>query len=104
MSDDDDSRRLYQEAYEDGCRRCDADLQQFVTPLEAWMDELLAQPLAPNWRDQLNEYLAEQEPKGYRIEPEHRWVLEEEILLQERDRRIWRQATPATRPHPVCRF
>ena len=25
MSDDDDSRRLYQEAYEDGCRRCDAD-------------------------------------------------------------------------------
>ncbi len=88
MSDDDDSRRLLQEAYDDGCRRCDADLRQFVTPLEAWMDELLAKPLEPNWRDQLNEYLAEQEPKGYRIEPEHRWVLEEEILLQDRDRRI----------------
>ncbi len=44
------------------------------------MDELLAQPLTRDWRDQLNEYLAEQEPKGYRIEPEHRWVLEEEIL------------------------
>ncbi len=88
MKDDDYSRKLLQEAYEDGCRRCDADLQQFVTPLEAWMDQLLQEPLAPNWREQLNEYLAEQEPKGYRIEPENLWVLEEEILLRDQDRRV----------------
>ncbi|MEX2112558.1 MAG: hypothetical protein WD845_05195 [Pirellulales bacterium] len=88
MTDDAYSRQLLQEAYEDGCRRCAADLQQFVTPLEAWMDRLLEEPLAPDWRDQLNDYLAEQEPKGYRIEPENRWVLEAEIL-DSAAQRVW---------------
>ena len=71
--------QLLREIYDDGCRRCAEDLQQFTGPLNDWVDELLQRQLPDNWREQLRDYLAEQEPKGYRIEPENLPPLEDWI-------------------------
>ena len=71
--------QLLREIYDDGCRRCAEDLQQFTGPLNDWVDELLQRQLPDNWREQLRQYLAEQEPKGYRIEPENLAPLEDWI-------------------------
>lgn len=71
-------------AYDDGCRRCENDLRHFKGALDVWLDELLLLPLQPNWREQLTEFLVEQEARGYRVE--NPWVLEEEILYNATER------------------
>ena len=86
MNPDPALRQLLWEAYQDGCRRIEADLRQFVTPLDAWIDGLVEAGLPHDWRAQMEAYLAEQEPNGYRIEPANRWVLEQEILYRAADR------------------
>jgi hypothetical protein len=38
------------EAYDDGCRRIEADLRRFIGPLNAWIRALLGGRLPPDWR------------------------------------------------------
>ncbi|MGD9724272.1 MAG: HNH endonuclease [Pirellulales bacterium] len=76
---------LLDDIYMDGQRRCEADLWEFLTPLYEWLGELLTPPLPLDWRERVEAYLAEQEPKGYTIEPENRWVLFEWIEEQIED-------------------
>ncbi len=79
-------------AYDDGCRRCEADLRHFRGALDVWLDQLLLRPLQPNWREQLTEFLSEQEVRGYRVE--NRWVLEEEIEYNARERGLLAEDEP----------
>jgi hypothetical protein len=90
--------QLLREIYNDGRRRCEKDLQHFVDALDEWLDELFERRLPANWRDLMHDFLAEQEPKGYSIEPENLPPLEDYILN-------WAEylgllpATPAATPH-----
>ena len=69
MPEYDSFRNILRDAYAEGCRRCEADLWEFVQPLNGWIDELLERPSPDDWRRLLDDYLAEQVPKGYTLEP-----------------------------------
>ena len=69
--------RILWEVYEDGCRRCEADLWRFVGPLYEWIEELLQQALPADWRDRLGAYLDSWEPEGFEVEPDQRRILED---------------------------
>ena len=69
--------RILWEVYEDGCRRCEADLWRFVGPLYEWIEELLQQVLPADWRDRLGAYLDSWEPEGFEVEPDQRRILED---------------------------
>jgi hypothetical protein len=84
--------RQLREARRDGDRRCEADMWEFLRPLYEWVDEhLLQNGLPRDWRDRLDRYLAEQEPKGYKIQLQHRPPLDKWVIDSARYRAWMRE-------------
>ena len=57
------------------------ELSYFIDPLNTFVAQMASQPLPPDWRKQLHDYLDAWEPDGYEVAPEHRPILEDFILM-----------------------
>jgi hypothetical protein len=67
-------REVLQLAGEIYLRRVEAELWKFAEALDQWLHELFAHP-RPDWRESFDQFLAQQEAEGRRIEPKSRQEL-----------------------------
>ena len=79
-------------AYDDGCRRCEADLRHFRGGRSTSGSISCSCARCSPTGEQLTEFLVEQEVRGYRVE--NPWVLEEEIEYNARERGLLAKDQP----------